>query len=195
MTLLEVVVALAVGGMAITAGVAAFQIVLHVHDDNSRFASEMVRCAALRTALANWVRGAVSNEGDDDRFRGLMQDSRGGAADELTLLTSSETPLGNRGVELHLAVAARDAGHAGGLIADFRSDFDGRMQRVELDTTVRTLRIAYLSSRDSANRWTPGWITSSTLPRAIKITLGTDRRDDAGALLQLPIVIPLDHAP
>jgi hypothetical protein len=195
MTLLEVVVALSIGGMAVGAAVAAFQTVLRAHDDNSRFAGEMVRCASLRMSLTAWIREAVLKGGEIDLFRGLAQEGRSGASDELTLLTTADTPLGTGEVELHLLLAPRDAHSTAGLAVEFRIPATGRVERMMLDTTVRSLRIAYLPSRDSANRWMPGWISGSTLPRAVRITLETDRFDDSGALMHLPITIPLDRSP
>jgi len=194
MTLLEVIVALSIAGMAIGIAVATFQTVLRVHDDNSRFAAEMVRCASLRSSLAAWIEGALPMSGDVDRFRGIARDGPDGAADELTLVTSAATPLGQGEVEIHLTLASREAHRVGGLVIHFREPSRGQEQDVMLDSTVRSMRIAYLPARDSTSRWIPGWISSVTLPRAVRVTLETTRFDDSGALLSLPIIIPLERS-
>lgn len=195
MTLLEVVVALSIGAMAVATAVTAFQALLRAHEDKSRFAGEMVRSAALRVSLATWIQGAMPTDGDVDHFRGLAHEGQHGAADELTLLTTAGTPVGEGEIEMHLRVAPRDAAHAAGLTVEFRNPASGQSELLELDTTVTTLRMSYLASRDSATRWMPGWITASALPRAVRIVLGTNRFDDNGVLLHLPIIVSLDLAP
>ncbi len=194
MTLLEVVVALAISGMAVAAAIAALQTVLQIHEDGARFAAEIVRGESMRGALSSWIRGAVLHGGDTDQFRGLSKEMPDGETDELTLLTIADTPGGTGEVEFALRLVARDATHAAGLLAEFRTLTSDRVETVMLDTTVRGLRITYLAARDSVNRWLPGWISGSALPRAVQIRLETDRFDDSGALTRLPIIIPLDRS-
>ena len=179
MTLLEVVVALAISGMAVAAAIAAFHAVLQIHEDGARFAAEIVRCESMRGALSSWIRGAVLHGGETDHFRGLSKEIPDGEADELTLLTTADTPGGSGEVEFALRLVARDATHGAGLLAEFRTATSDRVETIMLDTTVRSLRISYLVARDSVNRWVPGWISGSALPRAVQIRIETGRFDDS----------------
>ncbi|MGH8433934.1 MAG: PulJ/GspJ family protein, partial [Pseudomonas sp.] len=94
MTLIEVLVALSIASIVAVIGYAAFGALA---DQSQRVARESAdtRAAAVRRALAGWLRSAMLVPGADAAsFRGL-DDPRGQyPADAITFLTAAQTPLG-----------------------------------------------------------------------------------------------------
>lgn len=193
-TLLEVLVAVTVGGFALSIVTGAVGTLLELRERHSRLAERAARVLALRQQLSDWIAAAVLAQGDSDTFLGTTRNGQDGAADELALLTASPTPAGSSVSRMRLRVVAYAELPVAGLVAEFETPGELRTERVSLDSAARTLRLQYLAGQDSIGRWTPGWISSSVLPKAVLLTITTSEVGLAGDILRRPLLVPIRGA-
>lgn len=193
MTLIELVVGLTITGMVISSGYAAFAMVADRRESADRAASETARAVAVRRTMVAWLAGTrLTVEDDAVVFRGL--DSRSGAsdADELTFLTTAPTPLGDGGTTIRLHLDRDSTTLSTGLVAELGSfPVALRTATMELDTSVKSMSIRYVSAMAGNETWLPSWISASVLPRGIEVILGAAPGDTLHPLLSEPIVVPL----
>jgi len=192
LTLIELVVALAISGLAMAAGYGALGAIV----DHRRRVEEgnvaVARAAAERGMLASWLAGAhLTVEEGGPSFRGLDGVSGDSADDELTVLTTAATPLGAGETILRLYVDRDERTPEHGLTAVFTEWRGTATARQELDRRVTGLGIRYRSSLLTGAAWLPSWISTSVLPVGVELTLSGDGPDSLPALLRVPIVVPL----
>src|SRR5689334_2624506 len=150
MTLIELVVALAITGIAIA----------------SERADSIADAFAVRATLRRWLSNArLAVEEDDVVFRGVDTGRRLGrdepASADLVFLTSARSPVSNHGTVVHLFVA-RDSGS--GLVAEL-SEWRGQgSTRLRLDPRVAGLSIEFASSVSGRGEPTTSWVSSTMLP-------------------------------
>lgn len=192
MTLLELIVALTISAIAMTAGYAAFGLLVDRRQQFAESADGVERSATARRLLEDWIAGAhLTVDENGPPFRGLdgFRDRRPDG--ELTFLTNAPTPLGSAETIVHLFVAHDTAASAHGLVAELTAWGGGEntSTRVVIDPQVRSLDIAYLSGLVGARRWLPSWISNSVLPAGVRITLGAADGDSLAPLLRLPVIV------
>jgi hypothetical protein len=199
MTLIELVVALAITGMAVTIGAATFGTLADRQAISSRRADDVVLSAGARSTLDGWLSNSrLMIDESAIVFRGLHGIKRGLDAadladDELTFFTSARTPLGNHGTIVRLHVERADSVGPHGLIADLVEWQGGGTQRIVLDTAVRALTLTYLASTMPEPQWTSSWISSTILPAAVRVSMGAASGDSLSPLMRVPMTISLEN--
>lgn len=192
MTLLELIVGITVTGMAVTAGMAAVAALADRRLQIETAAAETSRAAAQRAEIIAWLAGArlMADEGGP-QFNGLDGMFNHLPSDEVTLLTTSPTPLGAGDIIVHLYIDRDSATREQGLVARFAKWPGGRTARLELDSSVAGMDIRYLSGVLGPRAWLPSWISSTLVPAAAEIRLIAATGDSLPPLLRLPILVPL----
>jgi prepilin-type N-terminal cleavage/methylation domain-containing protein len=192
LTLIELIVALTITGLAMAAGYGALGSAVDQRRRLLEASAAVASAAAERGMLITWLAGThLTVEEGGPAFRGLDGVSGESADDELTVLTNAPTPLGTGETLLRLYVArdARTPEH--GLTAALVDWRGGPTTRVEIDSRVTGLEIRYRSSLLSGAAWLPSWISTTVLPAGVEVTLSGAGPDTLPALLRLPLVVPL----
>ena len=191
-TLLELTVALAVGGAAIAAGYATLATLV----DHRRAAEQATMATqhafALRATLSDWLGSArVDVQGSTPTFRGLDGRHEALADDEITFLTSASTPLGDGDAIVRIFVARDANGQPRGLAAEFSEWHGARHSTVMLDSTIAGLDISYRSGVFTAPKWLDSWVSGTVLPGGVRISLLAAPHDSLAPLLREPIVVAI----
>ena len=191
-TLLELTVALAVGGAAIAAGYATLATLVDHRRAAEQATAATQHAFALRATLSDWLAGArVDAQGSTPTFRGLDGRHEALADDEITFLTAASTPLGD-GVALVRIFVARDAnGQPCGLAAELSEWHGGRHSTVMLDSNVAGLDISYRSGVFTAPKWLDSWVSGTVLPGGVRISLLAAPHDSLAPLLREPIAVAI----
>ena len=197
MTLIELIVALTITGLAVGSGYSAYATLADRRMLADHQADIIARTAAIRSTLASWIAGArLTVEEDDIVFRsvgGVRRSLDGSLPDnDLTFFTSGRTPVGNRGTIVHLFVS-HDSTSEHGLIAELREWSGERYARIQIDSTVAGLEIALLSTVVGTRSWLPSWVSSTILPAGARVTLLPHPGDSLPPLLRLPITVSLEN--
>ena len=193
-TLLELVIALSISAIAITAGYGAFAFLVDQRGITERATRETMRSWSTRETLTEWLAGArLDPQGAlASEFKGLHGTRENLADDELTFLTTAPTALGAGESIVHLYVA-RDAGGASrGLAADLELWHGARRTTVLLDSTVASLELSYRSSVFTAPVWSSSWLSNTVLPSGVRLTMLAAKGDSLPPLLRIPIVVALE---
>lgn len=192
MTLLELVVAIAVSGVALSAGYAAFAHLLDVRREGATRAEHLVRAASVRHTLTEWVGGAhLTGERGDPAFTGLTGDLRGLPDDELAFLATAAAPYREGGTIVRLFIE-RDADAGRGLVAELSSpDGRERARRVEVVPEAVGLRARYLLSGGDGRRWIPGMVSGVELPVAVELTIIFPEDSTVPEILRFPLLVPV----
>lgn len=189
-TLLELTVALAVTGLAVAGGYAAFTSLLDTRgraDDAMRAAA---RASAIRSTLVSWLEGArVTADRSAPQFRGLGGEHMGSADASLTLLTTGRTPLDVAQAVVSLSVDRDPATPEEGLVAAIGEWRGPRSTRLTVAPEVRGLEARYLTRVNGEPQWLESWISSTLLPDAIELRLLDEPDAPLPDLLQLPILV------
>ncbi len=192
MTLLELIVGLTVTGLVLAAGFASLAT---IGDRRARIEvtlDTIVREANARAEIIAWVAGAsLTLDEGGPQFRGLDGVRESMPDDQLTFLTTSQTPLGAGGIVVRLYVDRDDATPERGLTAAFAEWRGTALKRVELDPRVQALDIRYLSTFQFRLGWLPSWISSTLIPTGIELRPLPAPGDSLPPLLRLPILVPL----
>ena len=194
MTLIELVVALAITGIAIASGYQAYATISDRRAIASERADAVVHAFALRALLAHWLSNArLTVEEDDVVFRGVDTERRlgddGAASADLVFLTSARSSVGNHGTVVRLFVV-RDSG--GGLMADLTEWHGPRATRLRLDPAIGGLSIEYTSSVGGRTEPTTSWVSSTMLPVAVRLRFLPKGTDTLPPLLRLPLTVRLE---
>lgn len=105
MTLIELVVALAVTGLALAAGVAAFGSVVDHRERAAQATDEIARAAALRQTLESWLGGAqLGAYQGAASFQGLDAVHEGTPDDQILFQTTAPASPEARSTRVHLYV-------------------------------------------------------------------------------------------
>jgi prepilin-type N-terminal cleavage/methylation domain-containing protein len=191
-TLVELLVALAVAGIALTAGFAA----LATLQDRTAYATEagvlILEGASTRAQLIDWIAGArLQDSRLRLRFQGLGAESHALPSDELYVPTTARTPL-NMPVTLVRLYLDRDpVTPERGLVAELLGRQGDLPTRMELIPQVTEMRLRYLPDVDGPMEWTSVWEGQEALPRAVELTLVGSQEEPLPPLLSLPIRVAL----
>jgi type II secretory pathway pseudopilin PulG len=191
MTLLELVVALAVGGTALAAGGIAFTTLVDRRASMIAEGDSAQRALSARRALAAWIGGVRLGTAPEVPITGTRGDLRTAAGeapnDELTVITMAEaTP---RRIRLYVDHALpRPA-----LVADITASGDAT-SRVLVSADVAGLEARYLTSAFGRPEWRRTW-SGALLPAAVALRLRAAEGTTLPLALQLPITIPLANSP
>ena len=197
MTLIELIVALTITGLALGSGYSAYATLADRRIIADRRVDVVARAAALRSTLSAWLAGAhLTVEQDDIVFRsvgGTRRSPTGQVADnDLTFFTSASTPVGNHGTIVRLFVDHDSIGE-GGLIAELSEWRGHRRARIQLDSVVAGLDVALVSGVLGTRSWLPSWVSSTILPAGARMTLSARPGDSLAPLLRLPITVSLEN--
>jgi len=193
-TLLELVIALSISAIAVTAGYGAFAFLVDQRGVTERATRETMRSWGTRETLTEWLAGArLDPQGAlATEFKGLHGTHTNLADDELTFLTTAATVLGDGESIVHLYIA-RDAGGASrGLAADLDRWHGARRPTGLLDSTVDGLELAYRSSVFTAPAWSSSWASNTVLPSGVRLTMLAARGDSLRPLMRVPLVVALE---
>lgn len=191
MTLIELLVAMTIAGIALAAGYGMLTTLLDNRERLEETSKRAARSSALRHSLISWLEGALVARGaNGPRYRGIDGVRDDHPDDELTFLTSAPTPLGSPETIVRLFIDRDEETPEEGLTAQFTEYLGNRSVTVELTPDVEGLDAEYFSRVLGADRWMPSWISSSVLPVGVRLTLNAAPAADLPPLLALPIVAP-----
>ena len=195
MTLIELVVALAISGVAVASGYQAFATMSDHRSVAAERADSIARAFNLRATLTRWLSNArLTVEEDEVVFRGLDAERRlgrgGPPATDLVFLTSARSLVGDRGTIVHLFVAHDSDG--AGLTAELSEWRGRRTARLVLDPSIDGLSIEYSSVLGERSDPTRSWVSSTILPAAIRLRFSSSLSGALPPLLRLPLTVRLD---
>jgi len=186
MTLIELVVAMAVGGAALASGGAVFALLADRRSAMLADAEMEERALAARRQLVAWITEIHSSTLGDALIgaHGTRRTSAGALPDDtLTFVTTA----GERLQRVRLFVD-RSTPHPA-LIAEQTAD--RTVVRLMLASDVEGFEVSFLTSAFGRREWRPRWDGGGLMPDAMVLRL---RAADGTALptaLQLPITIPM----
>jgi prepilin-type N-terminal cleavage/methylation domain-containing protein len=191
MTLLELLVAMTVLGVTMSAGYGAFALLIDRRDALVRSSDLQREAAATRAQLAEWISHAQLDPlRPGTSFRGVDGEHESRAADELTFLTSAPSPLETSRTLITLRLDRSESGAAGRLVAEL-SDWNGaRTMTLPLLDEVLAFDVQYAQS----DVWLSSWISGSVLPRGVALRLTFADDSVAAPLMRLPVHVVIGGA-
>lgn len=194
-TLLELLVALAIGGAVILVVHTAVGVTTDVAARGRDVADRRLRIEAAQLVLRRWLEAAQVGAGEAGAsFRGQDEASGGVPLDELTFLTLDPlmtTASAGAAARMTLRVDGE------GLIAEYRHADGGTASRDGPDGTivllpaVRGLEIRYLVALGDQYRWFSGWSSRARLPAAVELRFFPLPGDSLPVALRVPLLIRL----
>lgn len=196
LTLIELVVALTMTGLALTSGYAAFTTLIDRREASAAHAAAVARSAAMRAALLSWLSNArLTIEEDDIVFQGIDGTKRTESGevpdDELTFLTSASTPVALHGTIVRLHIDRTEESAERGLVAEVVAWKGTRRQRLELLPDATGLDVHYLSGMMGSRRWLHSWVSTTLLPLGAEIRV-IGSTDSLPELFRLPITVSFE---
>lgn len=196
MTLLELVVAIAVAGMAMTGGYATFTTLTDRREAAAQRASETLRQATARAQLSMWLSLARLTIAEDEIvFRGIDGATRGAASqpdDDIVFFTTASTPVAVAGTIVHLYIDRTEATPERGLVAELREWHGSRTERLVIEPGAAGLDGRYLSGLFGQRQWLSSWVSTSVLPTGVRITLSGAPGDSLPPLWRLPVTVSFE---
>lgn len=193
MTLLELVIALAIVGMAVSGGYAALASVTDQLERAGRATDATARDAAKRRTLIRWLEGArLDVEEAGPTFRGLDGVYDDIPDDEITFLTSAPTDVSAGRTVVRLYVDRDSSTSEQGLTAELSRWHATEVTRIEIAPDVEGLDCRFFSRTFGRAEWLPSWISGTVLPSAVEIELIPVQGDTLPRLLGLPIFVALE---
>jgi prepilin-type N-terminal cleavage/methylation domain-containing protein len=206
MTLIELMVALMILGLAAASGAAAFESIIDHRRVVRQASVSTERAAALRSMLRGWLaagtvqiqRGGVPRLGG--RAGASATPALGNnttttaaeaAGDELSFITSAPSPAMQQNVRIRLYVDADPATPEKGLSIEFQQSTATPLQRRMLDSSIDSITVEFLDTR--TNRWYEAAQAATITPRAVRVTLLGTQGKQLPALLQVPLVLPIGN--
>jgi prepilin-type N-terminal cleavage/methylation domain-containing protein len=195
-TLLEVMVALTVGGIVLMAGMAALTTVQD-RSEHAALATTGVReAAAVRATIIDWLSSAQASSRElSVSFEGLDAKEQDLAWDEISFPTRSMTPLRTSPTAVRFFVDIDPETPEYGLVAELVGRPGEEPRRVELVPQAIGLDIRYLPFVDGPVEWSESWVGQTSLPMAVELTLREDPEAPLPPLLKLPIRVALAFRP
>ena len=195
-TLLELIVAITITGVAIASGYAAFGTLTDRQQIEVARSDVDARAAGVRRMVREWVVATRLTLGETAPFRGIddVRLSADGARanDDLVFLTSASTPIGDGVTQIRLFVDRSDTTIERGLVAELVEWRGTRSMRVEVAPEVDGFDVRYLSEILGARQWLPSWVSNTVLPAAVEVRLTAASGRTLHPLLALPMVIPVE---
>ena len=192
-TLLELIVALTITGVAVSAGYAVLAMLADRRDRITGETESLARAAAVRGSLLEWLGSArVDPMRLTASFQGVDRERDGVPDDELTFLTAAATPLGAARTLVRIAVARDSSDRPTGLLAEFR-DWDGtRVQRLLLDSTVAAMDLRFNTRLIAGDQAPSSWSSGSLLPASVEVRLTARDGRALPPLLTLPLFAAIE---
>lgn len=194
-TLVELLVALAVSALVVTAAFGAIPIVTGAAERASERGAAERRALAVRLALARWLRAAMV--GADAEFRGVRHDGLAGRRDELSLVVADGAPIRPGPARLTLFLDADPATSAQGVVAvlaPLRANDPRRPDTLTLAPGATGLAARYRVAGRGRAAWADRWVSRELVPEGIELRMihaPAARAGDA-ALMSLPIVVSVE---
>ncbi|HET7188581.1 MAG TPA: prepilin-type N-terminal cleavage/methylation domain-containing protein [Gemmatimonadaceae bacterium] len=197
MTVLELLVALTVTGLAASIGAATLALLADRRAPLLETASASENAAAARRTVIDWIEGAHAAPSPFSGnapavFQLLDRTVQGQARDELLFTTSAPTPLGKGDALVRLYVDATERTTQHGLVAELSEYPGGPGMRMQLDSTVTELDVRCLTDLVGTRRWVPSFLSSQVAPRGVELRLRSARADRLHPLLRLPIRVVVE---
>jgi len=193
LTLLELVVALAVTGIALASGHAAFGTLADRRAVEVRRSDVDARAAGVRRTLRDWLADTRLTLDEATAFHGfddVRASADGPAANDD--VTGATTALGSGITRVRLFVDRVDTTAERGLVAELTEWRGTRTMRVELAREVDGLDLRYLSGILGERQWLPSWLSNTTLPAAVELRLHAAPGATLHPLLALPATVVLE---
>lgn len=192
LTLVELLVALTVLGVASSAGYGAFALLVDRREALIDTSERLRAGAVTRVLLTEWISHAQLDPllvGTS--FRGVDGTVENRSADELTFLTSAATPLETSRtlVTLRLERVAEREGQR--VVADLREWGGARAMTLPLVDDVLGFDVRYYQVGDL---WLSSWISGSVLPRGVALQFEFTPAADVAPLLRVPVHIVIGGA-
>lgn len=196
MTLLELVVALAVTGMAVSAGYGTFANLSDRRDIVTERADAMLREAGSRGELVRWLSAARLTAQDDGvMFRGIDGVTREGHADDDVLFfTTAPTLVSSDESIVRLYIDRDDATAERGLVAELSEWRGRRTMKLELAPNAISLEGTYLTSLFGQRQWLGSWVSTSVLPAGTRLVARAADGDSLSPLWRLPVTVSIEGA-
>jgi prepilin-type N-terminal cleavage/methylation domain-containing protein len=195
MTLIELMAGVAITGMMLAGGYAAFGSVIDQRQRADDATAEAARASAVRHTLTAWLAGArVTPDEDGPGFRGVdgvhgtMPDA------ELRFLTTARTAASAGYTVVRLFIDRDDDTPERGLVAELMEWRGPARERIELEPRADGLEIRYLSGVRGPREWLPSWVSASVMPAAVELRLSA-AADSLPPLLRLPILVSYGPSP
>ncbi len=201
-TLLEVVVALVVAGVAVAIGYAGLATVSEASARSRASSQPVIAAAAARSALSAWLSSATLMEGTHP-FRGVHRTDGPTRSDDLTTAISNGGSLRPGPRRLRVWVDTDPLTPERGLVVELAPIGDNGLastDTLEIAPSATGLALRYLILVDGKQRWVDEWVSQSQLPRAVEFRVFEFERARLGAvddvpslspLLAIPIVVPI----
>lgn len=168
-TLLELMVALAIGAAVVVGLSAAVGLTADVASRGRDRADERLRAEADRSVIRDWLEGTyVSGDLADPGFEGRDAAVLGRPMDEISFVSLNPGLVGSGAgspiwLNLHVAEEA-------GLVAQYRELRSGGVfGSIVLDSNVRGMNVRYLVHLGGRLRWLDGWSSKVRAPVAVEI--------------------------
>lgn len=197
MTVLELLVALTVTGLAASIGAATLALLTDRRAPLLETSSAAENAAAARRTMIDWIEGAHAAPSPFSGnapavFQLLDRTMQGQARDELLFTTSASTPLGTGDALVRLYVAVDERATRHGLMAELSEHPGGTVVHVQLDSTVTELDVRCLTDLVGTRRWVPSFLSSQVVPRGVELRLRSSRPEALHPLLRLPIRVVVE---
>lgn len=197
LTAIELMVALAVTGLAAAIGTATLGLLVDRRAPLREVSSPTERAAAVRRTLVAWLEdahGPLSPLSGNTvaAFELLDLKRRGHPADELLFTTSAPTPLGTSDALVRLYVDDDQRTPERGLVAELTAWPGDRPLRMELDGAVTGMEVLCLTDLGGSGKWLPSFLSSQAVPRGIELRLRSTQLAPLDPLLQLPIRVAIE---
>ena len=193
-TLIEVLVGLTVAALALSAGFAALAFLSDREEPVDTVSAVALRGATTRSLLIGWLSEArLQAYRRGPVFQGFDAEERGASSDELNFPTRASTPLGVGTSIVRLFIDRDTQTPEKGLVAELTERASDEPRVVELVPEAGALEISYLMPIDgSTGEWTPAWVNTRRLPKAIRLALAATAPDTLPSLLRYPILVALE---
>ena len=190
LTLMELMVAITITGMALSAGYAALSWMTLARRHAEEATDAVWRTAAGRRAISGWLTGAtLAVTPDVADFRGVDGERDRLDDDALTFRTNAPTPLGAAETVVTLMIDRNEATPERGLVALLAEAHGSRRVTIELEPHAVALDVHFLSGVLGTTRWSTSWISTSVLPRGVELTVSAARGDSLPPLFRVPVVV------
>jgi prepilin-type N-terminal cleavage/methylation domain-containing protein len=187
LTLLELAVAIAVGGAALAAGGTVFATLVDRRAAMLAGADADERALTARRLLVSWISQVRVGATPDESFigrRAMRRTAAGAIADDTLVFTTLAD-----GTRRHVHLFVDRASGRPALVAELTAT-DGTSTRVVLAVGVAGLEGSYLSTAFGRREWRREWGGGALLPGAVMLHLSASEGDTLPAPLRLSITIP-----
>ena len=193
-TVLELVVALAITSVALTAGYAALGSLVDRRQTLDADVREVARIAELRTHVTELLAGSSIDDAGAQSLRGVASLRDGVEDDAITFLTRARTQLGDGPTVVRLFIARDAAGRPLGLAAEYAAWRGSAHAATVLDSTVRGLSVQYRASVVTDGEWQQNWLQPARLPAGVRVRFVAGAGDSLPPLARAPMVIATEAA-